>query len=147
MSLMMKHQFVCWLSRFNWLWFGTLTFRAGIRRKSSERLFRNWIEALQSIEGRKLSWMRVAERGGEGGPDGNFHFHVLIAGTGRRFTSQQAADLWKKMAGTAVIGPYDRQRRGLEYALKSIEDRPDYDFDATLLNEHLRKRVSTRSQK
>ena len=77
--------------------------------------------------------MRMAEHGSEGG---KLHFHVLLAGA-RCITPQNAVELWIKVAGTAVIGLYDKNRRGLEYALKSIEDGPDYDFDASLHDEHL----------
>jgi hypothetical protein len=137
MSLASKHEFVLWLRRYDWQWFCTLTFRAGIRRKASDQLFRHWIAALEAYESKSLSWVRMVEFGGE---FGKLHFHVLIAGP-RRLLMQKAVDLWIKLAGSAVIGPYDPERRGLEYMLKSIEDNPDYDFDAALLGEHLRRQT------
>lgn len=138
MGMVLKHEFVQWLRRYEWTWFCTLTFRPGIRRKASDQILRHWIAALEAYDGRSLSWVRLVEYGGVAG---KLHFHVLIAGT-KRTPTQLATELWIKMAGAAVIGPYDPQRRGLEYALKSIEDDPDYDFDATLLGQHLRRRTT-----
>jgi hypothetical protein len=137
MSMVVKNQFVLWLQRYDWTWFCTLTFRPGIRRKASDQILRHWMLALEAYEGHNLSWLRMVEHGGVAG---KLHFHVLIAGV-QRTPTHRAVDLWIKMAGAAVIGPYDPERRGLQYALKSIEDDPDYDFDAALFGEHIRRRA------
>ena len=136
MSLVLKHNYVMWLRKYHWQWFCTLTFRPGIRHKTGVRLFREWIGVLEADARARLSWVRMAEYGGE---LGKLHFHVLIAGV-RRVPARRAESIWKQLAGTAVIGIYDPQQRGLEYALKSIEDGPDYDFDAELRSEHRQRR-------
>jgi hypothetical protein len=137
MALSVKHEYLEWLDQYHWTWFVTLTLREGIRRKSANRLVREWITLLEESEGAVVSWIRMAEFGGE---LGTLHFHALVAGV-HGTTISQAEALWKRMAGRAMISPYDPSRRGLEYTLKSMENSPDYDFDASLHDQHLRSRM------
>jgi hypothetical protein len=65
-----------------------------------------------------------------------YHFHFMVAGV-QHSDVRQAVALWQRVAGRAEIGLYDPTLRGLEYALKSMEDTSDFDFDAQLHKQHL----------
>ncbi|SRR6266542_253315 len=136
MAYSTKAGYIVWLEKYKWTWFVTLTLRDGIRRKSAKRQFANWIEQLEAWEGAKLSWMRMSEYGGH---LKKLHFHVLVAGI-KRTPIQAAVDRWRALAGIAEIKRYRPSRGGLSYNLKAMEDSADYDFDASLQNEHLRSR-------
>ena len=94
---------------------------------------------MEAYEGEGISWVRMAERGGE---YRKFHLHALLAQP-RRVSIQKATQIWRRIAGSAIIGPYDPDRRGMAYMLKSIEDTPDFDFDASLFTQHRRNEDSS----
>ena len=134
MGLKLKQDYVNWLRAYDWAWLCTLTFRDGIRRKAATRIFGEWVAQLQASEPEKLSWVRM----GEYSPGKvRYHFHALIAGV-QHVTPREAIGRWERLAGRAEIGIYDSGRRGLEYALKSIEDTADFDIDLHLEEKHLR---------
>jgi hypothetical protein len=137
MGLKQKQDYVLWLREYDWTWFGTLTFRIGVWRKAANRLFGEWLAQLQVAEPEALSWFRMGEYSPK---NHHYHFHFAIAGV-QLTDVQRAIALWKLIAGLAQIGPYDPSRRGIEYALKSMEDTFDPDFDAELHDEHLRSAV------
>jgi hypothetical protein len=58
--------------------------------------------------------------------------HVLIMEPAPALSFEEAAALWERLAGRAEIGPYDDDRRGIEYFVKTMETSDDYDFDADL---------------
>jgi excisionase family DNA binding protein len=128
MTLSNKLNMADWLRIVAWCWFCTLTFRAAISSKTSHRIFAEWIADLEGRETGEIHWVRMVERGDE---NGRLHIHALIAGP-QLTSTQTAADLWRRLAGTAKIAPYDSNQRGVEYLLKTVEDNPDYDFDFSL---------------
>jgi hypothetical protein len=133
MSLVIKHEYVTWLQKYDWKLFGTLTLRPGIWRKTANRILMSWVAQLQAAESAPLSWARMGEYSPE---HHKYHFHILIAGL-QPCNVQSAVALWERMAGFAQISPYDPSRRGLDYALKSIEETTDFDFDSQLHDRHL----------
>jgi len=127
-----KDDYVDWLEVYEWIWACTLSFRNGIRRKSANRLWREWITRLEEIEGHRLSWARMAEFGETAG---KLHFHGVVAGVRRTWPSE-AESLWLSIAGDARIEVM-HSAGWLEYMLKEMEDNDDFDFDASLHPEHL----------
>jgi hypothetical protein len=115
-----------WLEQFTWSWYGTLKFMSG--RPSARRaknLFDQWISELEKAEGgRDFRWFWVMERGALGT---NVHCHVLVGGFGNRRT--RWARRWNELGGEALITPYDPDRKGILYMLKSTGEAGDLDFD------------------
>jgi excisionase family DNA binding protein len=128
MTLSQKIVMATWLRIIAWCWFCTLTFRAATSRKTSHRIFAEFIGDLEARETGEIHWVRMVERGDE---NGRLHIHALIAGV-QRTSTQKAADLWSRRAGTAKISQYDSNQRGVEYLLKTVEDNADYDLDFSL---------------
>jgi hypothetical protein len=128
-----KDGYVDWLNTYEWNWACSLNFRNGIRRKSANGLWREWIIRLEEIEGHRLSWARMAE---VGQTSGKLHFHGVVAGLHRTWPSE-AESLWLHMAGDARIDLMD-SIGWIEYMLKEMEDTDDFDFDANLEDVHLR---------
>ena len=137
MGFKQKMDYVSWLSKYYWTLFGTLTLRDGIWRKAANRLFGKWMAQLQAGISEPLSYFRMGEYSKT---NHRYHFHFAIASV-QHIDVQQATALWNRIAGLAQIGPYDQSRRGIQYALKSMEDTFDPDFDAQLHDEHLRSAV------
>jgi hypothetical protein len=133
-----KDGYVDWLNTYEWNWACSLNFRNGIRRKSANRLWREWIIRLEEIEGHRLSWARMAE---VGEISGKLHFHGVVAGL-RRAWPIEAESLWLSMAGDAVVDVMHSDG-WIEYMLKEMEDSDDYDFDFELLDQHRRSRKVT----
>ena len=59
----------------------------------------------------------------------------MIAGV-QRTCIGYALGLWKRKPGTAKLGPYDLDRRGIQYALKYLENSADADIGFDLHPEH-----------
>jgi hypothetical protein len=100
------------------VWFVALTFRNSLSNRTCNRIFLDWIAELEKLDGKQIQWGRMIERGGT---TGRLHIHVLIEGT-PHISMQTAKALWEQLAGTAIIGEYDPERRGVEYMLKDMED-------------------------
>ena len=128
MSLSEYQAFKDWIGSFDWDWFCTLTLRPGLKYKSAVRQFSAWCQSLEALAGREIYWIRVTERGRSLGA---LHFHVLVAESSS-VSIVRAEQLWGRLAGDAQINVFDEGRGGVAYVLKSISDRPDYDFDAKL---------------
>src|ERR1700722_4139559 len=123
--------------KYEWKWHCSMNFRSSIRRKSAGRLWREWITRLEEIEDHRLTWARIGEFGEV---SGKFHFHGVVAGLSRT-SPGGAADLWLHMAGDAKVGVLYSIREWIEYMLKEMEVSDDYDFDADLHDQHLRRRM------
>lgn len=136
-----KEIYVEWLMTYKWDWDCTMNFRNGIRRKSASRLWRAWIGQLEKIEGHRLRWARMGE---VGKTSGKFHFQGAVAGV-KRTSPEEAAALWLRMAGDAMVRVVYFANGWIEYMLKEMEGSDDYDFDAELLEQHRpRKKLSTK---
>jgi hypothetical protein len=117
-----------WLSSFEWIFFGTLTFREPeISLRKANQLFDRWIHEIEAAEGTKdFRWVRVAERGAFGD---NLHFHCLVGGL-RNGSKWNWLLRWKEMAGEAFISYYFRGGGATRYMLKTL--RPGHDFEIEL---------------
>ena len=58
------------------------------------------------------------------------HGHVLVGGFANRRT--RWARRWSELGGDALISPYDPDRKGILYMLKSTGEAGDLDFDFKL---------------
>lgn len=97
---------------------------------------------MEIAERRRLSWVAIPERG----PSHNLHLHVFIAGIHSRVYGH--VRMWNSLAGHCHLLTYDPRHpgrnglatpdepRGIDYAMKSLRS-DDYDFDASLHDQHL----------
>lgn len=138
-----------WLSRYDWEWFGSLTFRGYPRRAKAERLFNQWTSEVRRAEG--ASDFRVVRVGEVGSAGDNLHFHVLVGGLrpGRSDarTRMRWTRRWFELAGDALIGTFDEERGGIRYVLKSLEPDRDFDIDISLKPEPLANDRKSRKRK
>jgi hypothetical protein len=118
-----------WLQEWRWDFFGTLTFRGYPPASRAERIFAEWVAALEKLAGtRSFRYVRVTERGAD---DANLHFHVLVGGIkdqDRHFPFKWA-ERWRQLAGQAVVQRFDPNQGGVYYLLKTLL--PDRDFAIT----------------
>jgi hypothetical protein len=117
--------YVEWLSRFKWVWFGTLTFRRpDLPVGKAKQIFKKWISEIKADDGADdFHWFRVTERGAFGD---HLHFHVLVGGL------QNGSRLpwvvrWNELAGDASLTYYFRSGGASRYIVKTA--RPDRDFE------------------
>ena len=111
------------LSRWEWEWFATLTFREHTHPESAEKRFRMWVSELnRQVYGvrwskRKASatWVRASEYQQRG----VLHFHALLRGVGeaRRLA---AMDRWFVVAGIARVLPVRQQQAVRAYCSKYV---------------------------
>jgi hypothetical protein len=117
--------YATWLDKFDFDWFGTLTFRGYPRRGKAERVFRGWTEELaRKRAAHQLFWVRVAEHGAYAD---NLHFHFLLGGLKFGTDPTDWEDRWCELAGAADIREFDPSKGGIHYLLKTLL--PDRDFD------------------
>jgi len=118
-----------WLSRYNWCWFATLTFRGYPPLSKAHRCFRRWITEIEKQDGDPdFRWVRVTERGAYGA---NIHFHVLVGGLrcGSKFPWILR---WEQLAGHAWITYFVRCRGGAGYVVKTACPGRDFEIDFKL---------------
>jgi hypothetical protein len=114
-----------WLSRYRWIWFGTLTFRRlDIKLWTANECFWRWIVEVENSERTDVfHWFRVTEHGAF---KDNLHFHVLVGGL-KNPSKWPWLLRWQDLAGDAEIYYFNRSLGGLRYMLKTAK--PDTDFD------------------
>ncbi len=121
-----------WLSRYSWRWFITLTCRGYPSAGKANHLFHQWVDELGEAEGADdFSWVKVLEMGKAGD---NAHLHVLVGGLTDWDASvrQRWIGRWDELAGNALIGYYDADRRGIAYMLKTVDLDGDLDIELDL---------------
>ena len=111
------------LHRFSWEWYCHLTFRRNLSVDRALMTFCHWMHR----QNRREFGNRYASRGHQGirhvrGLEwqnrGAPHFHVLMMDSDRLDIDEATAD-WKKLAGDALIVPYDDSRGGSFYVAKT----------------------------
>lgn len=114
-----KSEFGAWLSRPEWDWYATHTFRAEyVSLKESDRHWQAWLNSLTlacRVRGyERPFYVRVTEHQERG----TIHFHSLLGGLGdiRRLLFK---DFWE-LHGFARIEPYNRQLGGGFYLAKYL---------------------------
>ena len=126
-----RQDYVKFLSRFPWLWFCTLTFRPGLSIFQARWRLRTWMRELKLALGTgNFAWFAVREDGKTGM---DLHFHSLVMGLTDRGAEQRVEWMraWEKLAGDALITPFNPDAGGLAYILKNVNpDDPDaIDFE------------------
>jgi hypothetical protein len=103
------------LSRFQWEWFVTLTFREPVGSFRAHRLFERFVRELEKAAGIAIRF-RADEIGSLGG---RFHIHAVIGNVAhlRRMTW---VDWWNRVAGYARILPFSAKRAAVFYCAKYI---------------------------
>jgi hypothetical protein len=119
-----------WLSRYHWIWFGTLTFRRpDIKFWVANECFWKWIVEIENAEGTDdFHWVRVTERGAFGD---NLHFHVLVGGL-KNPSKWPWLLRWQELAGDADIFYYIPSLGGLRYILKTADPKTDFEIQYDL---------------
>ena len=117
--------YVEWLSRYRWVWFGTLTFRIpDLPTWKANRIFKQWISEIEAEDGADdFHWFRVTEHGAY---RDNLHFHVLVGGL-RNGSKWPWLLRWNELAGDASLTYYLRSGGASQYIVKTA--RPDRDFE------------------
>jgi hypothetical protein len=123
-----------WLSKYDWDWFGTLTFPGHPSPRKAKRLFNTWIQLLRrAVDTKSFHWVRVMEKGACGD---NAHFHVLVGGlkpATRRHPERWAAEWTTVSTGHAHMARFDAEKQGgMYYLLKSLLYNGDFDIDIHL---------------
>ena len=109
----------------DWAYWGTFNLRPRMHRKAAVRHFEEWVRQIAQRENAEIHWLRIGERG----PEQNlYHYHVLISKF-TKTTVYEAQQLWFGLAGELHLSSYKRDRRALEYSLKSLEDTDDPDIE------------------
>jgi hypothetical protein len=112
---------------FDWSWWGSLQLKSGRpTTKEAGRRFNEWIDKLQAEEGTsKFRWVRIIE---PGHLRRNPHLHILVSGLVNRRTKWERR--WNELGdGDAQISVYDRERNGILYMLKTMDNGEiDVDF-------------------
>ena len=111
------------LSRLEWEWFATLTFREHTHPESAEKRFRMWVSELNrqayGVRWAKRRVMATWVRALEYQLRGVLHFHALLRGVGevRRLA---AMDRWFALAGIARVVPVRQQEAVRAYCSKYV---------------------------
>jgi len=131
------------ITRHNWQWFCTFTFREEVHPEKADKLFRLWCALLdESILGRywhrkNKRYMRVQwVRGLEWQKRGVLHYHALLrniapyrdGSTDRLFWAEE----WNRLAGIARIYPVDDVAGAAGYISKYCAKGGEVDFCAAL---------------
>ena len=115
-----------WLTRFNWAWFGTLTFRDYPTLNRANSLFKKWISEIEKEDGTSdFRWFRVTERGAF---NDNIHFHVLVGGL-RKGSKWPWIFRWEELAGGSSIAYYFRSGGAARYVVKTAQPGRDFEID------------------
>ena len=111
------------LSRLEWEWFATLTFREHTHPESADKRFRVWVSELNrqayGVRWSKRKVMATWVRALEYQLRGVLHFHALLRGVGevRRLA---AMDRWFALAGIARVLPVRQQEAVRAYCSKYV---------------------------
>lgn len=128
-----------YLSRFQWDWFVTLTFRESRHPEAADKLFRVWVNEInRSLYGKRwrqkgqgVYWVRCIEWQRRD----VIHFHVLMSDTQdlnetvRRLSSM---DRWRDLAGFSKIEKPKQQECVARYCAKYIIKGGELDLSSTL---------------
>jgi hypothetical protein len=119
----LQDAWICYLRRWRWQWFCTLTFREPVPPEAAARRF-DLFEAMINRalygprwrkHGQGIRWVRALEYQQRG----VIHFHALMAGVGG-LRRQVWADTWHELAGFAKIEPIKRQAAVRRYVSKYL---------------------------
>lgn len=127
------------LSRYQWDWFVTLTFKDSVHPEAADKRFRVWLNELNTAlygrrwrqRGQGVYWAKALEYQKRG----VIHFHVLMSDTQnlnetlRRLTFM---DKWKKIAGFSKIEVPNQQQCVARYCAKYIVKGGEIDLSPTL---------------
>jgi hypothetical protein len=124
------------LSRYQWVWFGTLTFRRrDIKFWLANEVFWQWIVEIQNAEGiedngskHEFHWFRVTEYGAF---RNNLHFHILVGGL-KNPSKWPWVLRWQELAGDADIFYFIPSRGGIRYLLKTADPKTDFEIEYEL---------------
>src|SRR3954471_22086969 len=97
----MSRSWAAFLSKFDWKWFVTLTFRHPLSAARAHLCFTAFIAEMENASNSPLFWFAVEERGATG----RVHIHLLVLGVDPRLKRKWEAT-WFSCAGTAQIREY-----------------------------------------
>jgi hypothetical protein len=112
---------VAYWNEWRWVHWFTLDFCRYIGEERAVCLFNEWIDAMEWTLGRRIGWLRCHEtvkRTLDGFASVPLHFHGFLLGT-ENLSLRFGTQVWKAMAGTAVIERFDPDGNALRYALKT----------------------------
>ena len=108
-----------WLSRYDWQWFVTLTFRGYPPARKARRLLQQWLGELKGKNGADdFGYFFALESGASGE---NHHFHGFIRGLLDRTERLEWMKRWVELAGDAQIEYPQRGGKAISYAVKDIQ--------------------------
>jgi len=114
------------LSRVEWDFFCTLTFKGSLPRiKTAYGMSFRWVRESANLLGVDRYRLLTALRGEHGERNGRFHFHCLMGGTSTRnqiTDSHRLEHVWKQISngGRVDVRPYVRALSGPEYLCKAL---------------------------
>lgn len=116
-----------WLSRYDWQWFVTLTFRGYPPIGKVRRLLDKWLSELRDENGADgFGYFFVLESGASGE---NHHFHGFVRGLRDRTERLEWMERWVELGGDARIEYPRRGGNAISYAVKDV--RPGVEADIT----------------
>ena len=124
--------YATWWKKWDWDWFGALTFPGYPGRNSAIRKFERWIDEIEREQGAgDFRYVRVIETGAY---DDNIHIHILVGGLKRqaRLFPAIGRERWEKIAGAAAITRFDPEKGGVYYLLKTLDPAREFDVDFRL---------------
>lgn len=126
-DLAIVEHYAQWLRPIDWRLFCTLTFAWRVNDQQAHNIFVAFIKRLQCRFKSDVGYVRGDEKrpSGCGKPACGRHYHVLLA-CAAPVAPEYVEALWMSMAGKrgdqagAKVEPYNRNRNGLSYVLKLI---------------------------
>lgn len=111
---------VSFFSKYNVTHWFTLTY--GSRTGYEQRMhhFSDWIDALEWMQRRPLGWVRADEMkrySGCGYPAIPEHHHGFLVGADH-LSPRHAENIWRSVAGDALVEKYERDGGAIPYTLK-----------------------------
>lgn len=128
-----------YLSRFQWDWFVTLTFRESRHPEAADKLFRVWLNEINRAlygkrwrqKGQGVYWVRCIEWQRRD----VIHFHVLMSDTqdlNETMRRLSCMDRWRDLAGFSKIEKPKQQACVARYCAKYIVKGGEIDVSPTL---------------
>jgi hypothetical protein len=117
-SSAIKDGYTEWLSKFDWQWFCTLTFRVYPPQTKATRLLKRWLAEMKFDNGSAhFGYFFLLESGAS---KESLHWHGLILGLDDRTERVTWILRWLELAGAAEIGHFDKGENAIWYSVKAL---------------------------
>ncbi len=113
-----------WLSGYEWGAYGCGTFANRISKGEAKSRMKRFLERLEKAVGSGISAMAVLENrySGLGMSPIDLHWHFVLASPERPelLLHELSTNIWGRLCGNSVIGPYDPHQPGTFYLTKVV---------------------------